>query len=226
VVANQWMVSRVQSWMRESVLASQHACAAAAVCGATVSKVLRVENELLWRQYQTKKEVLKLEYQAYMQPATTLPSLRPKTKQPSLPSAELSTDLNELFLFHGTDHDSALTIAQYGFDERVANLRGLYGAGSYFADASCKANQYAKRSATAQGEHVLLLCRVLMGWAFPTKTQHKQQRRPPANPAVGPSRPYDSIFAECGVGRVGPHNEYVVFDRSQVYPEYIVHYKL
>ena len=159
---------------------------------------------------------------------STLPSLGPKTKQPSLPSLELSTDLNELLLFHGTDHKTALTIAQHGFDERVADLKGLYGAGSYFADASCKSNQYASRSSTPQGEHVLLLCRVLMGWAFPTTSQHKQERRPPANPAVGPNRPYDSIFAESGVGRGGQqeHNEYVVFDRSQVYPEYILHYKL
>ena len=30
------------------------------------------------------------------------------------------------------------------FDERVARLEGLYGAGSYFADALCKSHQYAQ----------------------------------------------------------------------------------
>jgi hypothetical protein len=36
----------------------------------------------------------------------------------------------------------------------------------------------------------------------------------------------DSIFAEHGIANGGQqhHNEYVVFDRHQVYPEYIVRY--
>ena len=56
-------------------------------------------------------------------------------------------------------------------------------------------------------------------------------RRPPNNPAT-PGLPYDSVFAQedvtdNGLGN-GPgsqfHNEYVVFDRAQVYPEYIIWY--
>ena len=40
--------------------------------------------------------------------------------------------------------------------------------------------------------------------------------------------PHDSIFAESGVARRGAqnHNEYVVFDRSLVYPEYVVYYRV
>ena len=58
-------------------------------------------------------------------------------------------------------------------------------------------------------------------------------RRPPLNEAT-PGLPYDSIFAEENVtvnGRPGNggkqfHNEYVVFNGAQVYPEYAVFYTL
>ncbi len=53
-----------------------------------------------------------------------------------------------------------------------------------------------------------------------TAKSHKNERRPPEN--------YDSIFArhEIANDRQQHHNEYVVFDRRQVYPEYIVRYKV
>ena len=71
----------------------------------------------------------------------------------------------------------------------------------------------------------MLVCRVVMGSPYCTSTVHNGQRRPLDNAAT-PGRPFDSIFAEHGVGRGGQqqHNEYVVFDRYQVYPEYIVRY--
>ena len=73
----------------------------------------------------------------------------------------------------------------------------------------------------------MLVCRVTMGIPFCTSTQHKNARRAPDNPGT-PGRPFDSIFAEGGVANAGDqrHNEYVVFDRLQVYPEYVVHYRV
>lgn len=71
----------------------------------------------------------------------------------------------------------------------------------------------------------MLYCRVLMGEAFMTDRLHNDERRPPDNPST-PGQPYDSIFAEQGVGNHGKqqHNEYVVFHGQQCYPEYIVWY--
>ena len=115
-------------------------------------------------------------------------------------------------------------IATGGFDERVASLGGLYGAGSYFADTFCKANQYATQT-NAQGEHCVLYCRVTMGSVHKTTVTHRNARRPVDNAAT-PGAPYDSIFAETGVANGGrqTHNEFVVFRHDQVYPEYIVWY--
>jgi hypothetical protein len=158
--------------------------------------------------------------------------LRNKTKQPVDPTfPALDQDINELLLFHGTPTEvKGRTIANQGLDPRVGNLGGLYGAGSYFADSSCKSNQY-----TGSGTiRTFLICRVLMGWPFCTNTTHNDSvRRPPDNlngrvydSATGHYfvPPYDSIFAQSGVANDGrqEHNEYVVFNREQVFPEYLV----
>jgi aminoglycoside phosphotransferase len=65
-----------------------------------------------------------------------------------------------------------------------------------------------------------------MGEAFMATEVHNDERRPPENPRT-PGQPFDSIFAEKGVGNYGTqkHNEYVVFRGQQCYPEFIVWYK-
>jgi hypothetical protein len=117
----------------------------------------------------------------------------------------------------------AEVICKDGFDERVAALGGLYGAGSYFAINSCKSHQYSSKGNSSN--LVMLVCRVAMGSPYCTAKSHKNERRPPENQATH-GRPFDSIFARRGIANGGQqyHNEYVVFDRHQVYPEYIVRY--
>ena len=65
-----------------------------------------------------------------------------------------------VFLYHGTSADVADVIMQHGFDERLAALQGLYGAGTYFANQSCKAAQYANDS----GVKTMLVTRVTVGY--------------------------------------------------------------
>ena len=116
----------------------------------------------------------------------------------------------------------------YGFDERVAKDSGMYGTGSYFADASSKSHQYSG-TRNADGHHCMLSCRVTMGHPYMTPGTLEGQRRPPNNPAT-PGLPHDSVFAEEGVTVNGPgpslqfHNEYVVFAKAQVYPEHVIWY--
>jgi hypothetical protein len=187
-----------------------------------VLSVERVENEILWRRYETAREILKKTCAG-----NRIQSLTRATKwQPAIPSkAELSPGINEFYLFHGTSWNIARTICEHGFDERVANDSGLYGAGSYFAINACKSHQYSLGHRDSDDTLVMLVCRVVMGSPYCTPTTHNGQRRPPQNPAT-PGRPFDSIFAEHCIAHGGQqhHNEYVVFDRNQVYPEYIVRY--
>eukprot|EP00961_Rhodomonas_salina_P025866 349544-Rhodomonas_salina.4 len=211
--------SRMQDWIEKTVHPGHNSG-----CGTgelrlpiTVTKMLLVENGRLWHQYQFKKDCLRSNHEDWKKKGLRVPSIQ-ATAQPAMKSVKLSAELNELFLFHGTSSAAAHIIAEHGFDERVSNLTGLYGAGIYFADCSCKSHQYAHKSARTQGgEHVLLFCRVTMGWAFPTKEKHANQRRPPDNPDLQ-NRPYDSTFAKSRVADGGrpEHNEFVVFDRNQV----------
>jgi hypothetical protein len=143
-------------------------------------------------------------------------------------SSEMSTDINEFYVFHGTSLETAELIRKGGVDQRMGSLNSLYGAGSYFAINSCKSHQYSSAKASQKGNTsnlVMLVCRVAMGSPYCTATSHKRLLLPPENPAT-PGRPFDSIFAEHGIANGGQqhHNEYVVFDRHQVYPEYIVQY--
>eukprot|EP01047_Picozoa_sp_COSAG01_P037637 COSAG01_NODE_3005_length_6731_cov_34.287394_3_plen_620_part_00 len=153
----------------------------------------------------------------------------------------LRDDWNTVWLWHGTTPATALIVAEFGTDQRVADLNGLYGAGSYFADNCCKAHQYrgtsfafAKQhgkespsSVDANGHHCMLLCRVAMGVPYHTKKMHKNERRPPDNAAT-PGRPFDSIFAATGVANGGKqkHNEFVVFSSAQVSPEFLIYYTI
>jgi serine/threonine protein kinase len=205
-------------------------------CPATkqmrVVSVVRVENESLWQMYQLRRDILKKNCAAQ-----DIRSLSTVTNwQPAIPSkADMSTDINEFYLFHGTSLGMAEVICKHGFDERVAALSGLYGAGSYFAINSCKSHQYSSKIKDSSN-FVMLVCRVAMGSPHCTSTLHQNARRPPDNAAT-PGRPFDSIFAQHGISfpiiiagvqrhHKQHHNEYVVFDRHQVYPEYIVRYTL
>jgi hypothetical protein len=166
--------------------------------------------------------------------------------------AVIDSESNEFWLWHGTSASINIThpdgsvqrqetwevLARHGFDERVGgdSNGGLYGKGIYLADAASKANQYATAPIAtppmnAAGHHCMLSCRVTMGDPYRTPGSLQGQRRPPNNPAT-PGLPYDSVFAEEGVtdnglgGGPGSqfHNEYVVFSKAQVYPEYVIWY--
>eukprot|EP01045_Picozoa_sp_COSAG04_P003733 COSAG04_NODE_155_length_22379_cov_5.613707_1_plen_331_part_00 len=205
-----------------------------------VHRVERIENKDQWREYSRRAGVLK--EQRHGSAAHECLASRDCTGR--LANRELADrervigeeqEDNELWLWHGTKPETAPILAEWGFDNNVASMGGLYGAGNYFADASSKSHQYRgdydrvtrmySNDKNEQGHHCMLLCRVAMGTPFLTERSHSRERRPPNNPKT-PGRPFDSIFAETRVAHAGQqqHNEYVVFAKNQVYPEFIIWY--
>ena len=222
-IGTRFQVSRIQDAMRKSGLVN-----------CCVHKVERVENMTLWQNYQRQKQALNEKLRKH-KPAV----LAGRSKLPYLLTCERVIDpvLNEFWLWHGTNPQTADILAKDGFDERVASMNGLYGAGSYFADASSKSHQYSGPPHNTVPPYCMLYCRVTMGSAFLTTKSHNNERRPPANPAFGSTggaaqgrgvsgTPHDSIMAESGVANGGRqvNNEYVVFHPAQAYPEFIVWY--
>ena len=167
----------------------------------------------------------------------------------------LDDKVNETFLYHGTNRFVAAIISKHGFvsldgplplplsasfvtashldlctlpqDERMGSLEGLYGAGTYFTHQSCKASQYAE---SQHGVKILLMARVTLGDVHYVQhaDQHKKLRRAPLV-AGKKGLVHDSVVANEGQARTTYgkqyHREYIVYDRGQSYPEYVVYFK-
>ena len=132
-------------------------------------------------------------------------------------------EVNEVFLFHGCSNDSSNEILASGFDPRISKSSGLYGKGTYFARQLCKAMQYAV--ADSDGLRIVIVARVALGTpSFAKRVLIKDDvRRPPMEA--------DSIIAAPGVmpghhASTQTHCEYVVFDKAQAYPSFILKIKL
>merc|ERR1711990_731444 len=105
-----------------------------------------IVNDMLWQSYQNSRESMRVQHLRTLGGVAT--PLSPDVAlgvQEHFPWIAQSMDstLNERLVFHGTDPDFVEQIAQRGFDERLANLSGLYGAGIYFSEKSCKAFRYS-----------------------------------------------------------------------------------
>ena len=144
----------------------------------------------------------------------------------------LAVDVDEKILLHGTSWDNANSIVREGFDHRTCQ-HALYGAGVYFACAACKSHQYTcekhKWCCSCRCERTVIFARVALGDAYTAAETRMFARRPPIRSES--SGTYDSIVVKPGWVQ-GHHNqyqfhqEYVIFDREQAYPCYVVQYTI
>ena len=118
-----------------------------------------------------------------------------------------------------------------------SNFQGFYGAGVYFACAACKSHHTCEHFTGLQAHHksnhkcerTLILARVALGDSYIAKETRKGERRPPVRRHS--SRTHDSIVVKPGMinghhNQEQVHQEYVIFDREQAYPSYVVQYKV
>ena len=187
-----------------------------------VTKVERIENSQLFDLFESEKYNLRFQLNAPESTATRTCLIEREGVKKWLDGGRTldAGPLNEFWLWHGTKSDDQLIsdIVHNGLSEKFSNLKNsLYGAGIYFADNSSKSHQYVTNP-TGSGAKAMFLCRVAMGAPYLTNKQHKEERKPPGQ--------FNSIFAEKGVANSGSqfHNEYVIFEKNQVYPEYLVWY--
>ncbi|CAE8648739.1 unnamed protein product [Polarella glacialis] len=132
--------------------------------------------------------------------------------------------LNELLLWHGTDAESATAIAESGFQSAKAGTvkhmfqrisqghRRRFGEGAYFAEDLAKSIGYAPESST--GVRYVLLCRTVCGHIWYTEKSSDSDADQDAKRSLK-----HSVLANPD-GK-GPR-EYVLFEDTQIYPEYIV----
>lgn len=184
-----------------------------------VIRVLRVANQQLWRQYDARKEILKRYSPRPLRRTARIGHLENvafRTCPEKNSWIDTDKSVNEMLLFHGTRASTAESIATHGFDiNRVR--QGLYGNGFYFACEACKSFQYSQEC-NLHGEQCILVALVVLG-----RTKY----------ATGPlkggkgdvlTNTEDSVavFPENVPGQ--HHHEFVVFDKDQVFPEFIVYF--
>eukprot|EP01006_Ploeotia_vitrea_P053573 TRINITY_DN67800_c1_g1_i1.p1 TRINITY_DN67800_c1_g1~~TRINITY_DN67800_c1_g1_i1.p1 ORF type:complete len:218 (-),score=3.31 TRINITY_DN67800_c1_g1_i1:41-694(-) len=138
---------------------------------------------------------------------------------------------NYVYLLHGTSNKTAQLIAQNGFDVSF-NKRSLYGKGLYFTDQWCKAVQYATSNSDDESDSsgCVIVARVVLGDVFllpSDKSPVISGRHIPYYGIPGVERnTYHSLWAKAGHTKWGKnvqlHNEFVVQDGRQCYPEYLV----
>ncbi|XP_073477592.1 uncharacterized protein [Aquarana catesbeiana] len=126
----------------------------------------------------------------------------------------MGINVDERQLFHGTDGANVEAICRDNFDWRVCGTNGtLYGQGSYFArDASYSHNYSVPTSA---GTRTMFVAHVLVGDFV---VGDSKMRRPPQK--YNKTESYDSCVDTTHAPSI-----FVVFEKFQVYPEYILEYE-
>ncbi|XP_023671056.2 protein mono-ADP-ribosyltransferase PARP12-like [Paramormyrops kingsleyae] len=118
----------------------------------------------------------------------------------------------EKLLFHGTDSKHVDAICQQNFDWRICGTHGTaYGKGSYFARDAKYSHGYTKSS----GIRTMFVCRVLVGEYTEGDSSYL---RPPSKDGG------DVHFYDSCVDDINDPSIYVVFEKYQVYPEYLIQY--
>eukprot|EP00076_Gallus_gallus_P024047 XP_015146091.1 zinc finger CCCH-type antiviral protein 1 isoform X2 [Gallus gallus] len=123
-------------------------------------------------------------------------------------------EVKERLLFHGTMGCLLEDICSHNFDWRVCGSNGnLYGKGSYFASDASYSHGYCQ---SAGKSTIMFMARVLVGDYAQGKEHYV---RPPAK-LVGGFQFYDSC-----VDDVANPSIFVIFEKNQIYPEYLIEYK-
>jgi len=156
----------------------------------------------------------------------------------------LDSKVNEWYLFHGTKLDACHAICSTNFRLAMAGsgatwkekgkTKGvpLYGDGIYMAERATKADEYAGVFVNEDGEEtmsesgeplrVMMLCRVVGGRANVVTTNEIEIDKLRADVFAGP---YHSVFGDRVASLGKPFKEVVVYDKDQVYPEFLLVYE-
>nr|XP_020458611.1 poly [ADP-ribose] polymerase 12 isoform X2 [Monopterus albus] len=121
--------------------------------------------------------------------------------------------VNKQYLFHGTDESLIVAICEQNFDWRMCGVHGTaYGKGSYFARDASYSNRYAK--AGRKLNKTMFVALVLVG---EYTRGHSSYVRPP-------QKEHSRDFYDSCVDCESNPSIYVVFEKQQIYPEYVIDY--
>ncbi|XP_070612407.1 protein mono-ADP-ribosyltransferase PARP12-like isoform X2 [Erythrolamprus reginae] len=124
-------------------------------------------------------------------------------------------DVDERLLFHGTSNSHVDAICQQNFDWRICGVHGTaYGKGSYFARDAAYSDHYGGGASSSIKS--MFLAKVLVG---DFTTGSSLYLRPPSK------NNQSSLFYNSCVNCVTNPSIFVIFEKHQIYPEYLIEYK-
>ncbi|CAE8593563.1 unnamed protein product [Polarella glacialis] len=196
----------------------------------------RNENAALWRTYQINREIVKerCEHNASFQKWVpwTASGTKTVTRQGRL-DFELEARANDWFLFHASIPEALRGIARTGF--KMANVAkgadstggGLYGEGTYIPGSIAKVDEYARKRVALGAEfggcRTAALCRVIGGRHFYTYSDIEQSDKSQFNLGALQGECHSTVGDRLKLKNT--FREYVVYDGSHAYLEYIIYYK-
>ncbi|XP_077123267.1 protein mono-ADP-ribosyltransferase PARP12-like [Ranitomeya variabilis] len=120
-------------------------------------------------------------------------------------------EVEERQVFHGTRGDLTDAICQQNFDWRICGTNGTsYGKGSYFARDASYSHHYC---GSVDSQSVMFVARVLVGDFVRGSSLYL---RPPSKSS--------STFYDSCVDKESDPSIFVVFEKHQIYPEYLIRY--
>ena len=190
----------------------------------SITRIQKILNVGIWKDYEFRKEKVRKELDG----RDSVPAVTGGLPSQACSWAHLDEGINEILLIHGTTRDKINEIANFGFDERLARERGLYGQGVYFTDQSCKSRQSLQYSGAKCGNSgCFIIARAILGHPFRAQGPLKQlkveprvdENDPSLPVVVTPSSPFPGLLM-VGSNR---YTKNLSFDGAQAYPEMIVY---
>ncbi|KAK5867740.1 hypothetical protein PBY51_012204 [Eleginops maclovinus] len=121
--------------------------------------------------------------------------------------------VNEQYLFHGTEESLIEAICEQNFDWRMCGVHGTaYGKGSYFARDASYSDRYARLKNNLN--KTMFVALVLVGEYSRGRSSYV---RPP------PKGNGKDLYDSCVDSESNP-SIFVVFEKQQIYPEYVINY--
>ncbi|XP_053398882.1 uncharacterized protein LOC123556640 [Mercenaria mercenaria] len=211
-----------------------------------VLKVERIENFGLYEKFTKTRQ--SLYRRLYASPEVRFPKIENLQKctgaivttkfvHPHL-DKDVHPEINECLLFHSTKPELVNVICNDGFDPRLGSGTAMFGAGIYGAEKATKADQYAderdNRSAGPKNPKKMFLIRMVLGNAFLCSDKNPYKyRRPPctrcyrddcSNPKHEKGK-FGHYFDSVVGDNSKLFREFVVYDNSLCYPEYLITYE-
>ncbi|CAE7926920.1 Tnks [Symbiodinium sp. KB8] len=192
--------------------------------GYQIKRVIRVEDSAIFSRYIHRRDQIKRSRSSCEAPDPEIFTRAAMEASNGLTEVLCDVDdgINEVYLWHGTQVRTGLAIAQDDFSLNFAGSGAgtMYGKGLYFSESCTKADEYAmdEPGGHYDGVRGLLLCRVCLG------NFHYTLDREPSAIDKYTNGECDSTIGDRAKA-VNTYREMVVYDRDQVYPEYLVLYE-